>query len=94
VKRSAADRGRPESLVSRSGRRRGRVSVKRRTLRYPEEAKTTSAKTVAAQGTWWPVKPSQRVTAIGNTYSGVSRGSSLVDSRTYRDSIHCGVSAT
>ena len=56
------------SLLCRCGNNRGRVSVKRITFRYPDEAKITSAKTVAAQGTWWPVKLSQRVTAIGKTY--------------------------
>lgn len=39
------------SLLCRLGKRRGLVKVKRITFRYPEEANTTSEKTVAAQGT-------------------------------------------
>lgn len=51
----------------RRGRRFGRVAVNKITLRRPEEANKTSEKTVPAHGICVPVKPIQRVIAIGST---------------------------
>lgn len=56
------------SLLSRCGNRLGRVIVKTNTFRNPDDAKTTSEKTVAAQGTVFPVNVIQRVIAMGSTY--------------------------
>ena len=52
---------------ARCGRRFGRVTVKRTTLRNPEKAKITSEKTVPDHETWPPVNCIQRVMAIGKT---------------------------
>ena len=49
------------------GRRFGRVTVNKRTLRKPDRANTTSEKTVPAHDTWCPVKPIHLVMAMGRT---------------------------
>lgn len=54
-------------LCSRRGRRLGRVIVKTRTLKKPDDANTTSENIVADQEVDFPVKLSHRVMAIGRT---------------------------
>lgn len=54
-------------LPLRFGTKLGRVRVKRRTFRTPEEEKRTLATAVAGNGTATPVKANQRTTDKGKT---------------------------